>query len=444
MGRERTRRRTETVKTLIEKHCMMKTFKTYAIALLVAGATVTATKVPAAHTDTNTFTNVVQNLSISLTVCSNSPVVSNTKIAGSKPVTIDTKTIITAYSNAAGTIPSLVGFDFGKSPQLVLDTTFAATNTVVTTTNASTNVITATLTVTNGGHIAFIDGSTNVVTISNTTGSATITNNAVGTNAGTNLITFTGWSGTTNFISTNAFTYTNTSGASATTAAFPTNVGDWTVITAATNALGQTNVIATTYSTTNSTNVGYITNSVGVEIQGGTAAAPVYASIANYVTAGTIRSVTLTAAGTNFDDLGTTNATNVMYTSTTTDAFGDFFVRVFNTNASTSVANNLSLNLYGFVKAATKYDVLYLSKKSGITNEVTDTTQSATVSGYGDVGGTFITNAVAGTNSTGVYTTEYYGTNTAVTNEVTGSITNPIPVVVEGTVTIGSPKSVPE
>jgi len=406
---------------------MINKLKILAVMTLAAGATATATKATAAVVDTNTFTNVVQSLSINLTVYSNGPVVSNTKISGEKPVTINNKTIITALENASGTIPTLVGFDFGKAPQLILNTTFASTNILVTNVVSSNTVALAT----NDGTVSI---GTNVLTVSTST-SETISN---GTLTGT-------WSGNTN-VTTNSIAYTNSSGA--TNLTFTTNAADWTVLSAAAGTNGATNLTVVTKGL--ATNVGYLTNYVGVEVQGGTATAPVYAKLNSYFSTETYSSVILNATGSNFNDIGTTNYTNVTYATSTATEFGGYSIRLFNTNGSTSPANNLDVTVYGLVKAMSKNDVLYASKKAGITNEVPDTTSTATgVSGEGYVGGTFTTNTTTASVggkvlATSLYASEYFGTNTAGTNAVTGAITNPIPVVVEGSVSLGAPHSVPQ
>jgi len=400
------------------------------MAILVTGATVTATRAPAAAAaDTNTFTNVIQDITISLTVYSNAPYKSSTSQTGEKPVTVTTKSVIAALSNAQANIPSLVGFDWGKSPALVIDTTFTATNIVSNTvTVVASN--TAALNTTNAQDLTF---GTTVVTIG-ASGSATITNNEVGTNGGTNLLSVTTWTddGATS-VPTNAFTYTNAAGVSTNVVTFPTNVGVWTVITTETNASG-TNLLTTTYTNVPHTTIGYITNKSNVEVQGGTAKDPVFADVSSYVSDPDGDGVIITATGT---DLGTTNAT---YISGTTDSTKSFSLRVFNTTAGTAVGNNLDFTVYGFAKGTFNNDILLKSKTKG-TNEVPEEAFTASVSGHGYIGGSFETNG-AGTNSIGVPATEYYGTNMADTNIVSGFLTNAIPVVVEGTISLGSPKSV--
>ena len=86
------------------------------------------------------------------------------------------------------------------------------------------------------------------MTITDTNGSAIITNNTVGTNGGTNVLSTTGdWTKDAPLVTTNVFSYTGTNGITDTSGAIPTNVGVWTVIKAATNSSGQTNVTAITY-----------------------------------------------------------------------------------------------------------------------------------------------------------------------------------------------------
>jgi hypothetical protein len=419
---------------------MINKIKTFAIAILVTGATVTATRAPAAAAaDTNTFTNVIQDLSINLTVFSNAPIKSLTSQTGEKPVTVTTKSVITALSNAAAAIPSLVGFDWGKSPQLVIDTKFMATNSPIYTTNA---VVTNTALLSNSTVIAFeptngFPGTTNV-TITGTNGSAMITNNTVGTNGGTNVLTVAGtWTKAGSSVSTTNFSFVGTNGLTNLSGGFPTNVGVWTVITATTNASG-TDVTAITYTNfVSGTETNYITNRTGVEVQGGTAAAPTFADVSGYVSESGGSSAIINATGT---ELGTTNAN---YTSGSIDSIKSFSVGVFNTTAGTAVGNNLDLSVGGFAKETFNTDVLLKSKTKG-TNQVPVTSFTASVAGSGNIGGSYVTNLV-GTNEIGLPATEYTGIGSVTnTNFISGGITNPIPVVVEGTISIGAPKSVPQ
>jgi hypothetical protein len=414
---------------------MINKLKTFATAILVTGATVAATS--ALATDTNTFTNVIQNVNISLMVYSNAPTKSATSISGQKVVTINSKSIIAALNNASANIPSLVGFDFGKNPQLVIDTTYQATNSPIYKTNAVvTNTVT--LSVSNndiafqGTNVAVTTG-TNVEIVS-TNGSAMITNNAVGTNGGTNVLTVTGtWIESADSVSTTNFAYLGANGFTNLSGSFPTNVGVWTVITAATNGT-VTNVTAITYTNfVSGTATNYVTNGQNtVEVEGGTPSAPTFADVSAYVYGYVSSSVTNSATGTDF---GTTNAT---LKSETDDAIKSYSIGVFGRTGS-SVGDNLSLNVSGFSKPMYKYDVLHQSK--GVTNEVVETTSTASVSGSGFIGGTYVTN-ISGTNIESLPATEYFGTNTSFTNQVGGVITNPIPVVVEGTISISGPKSV--
>lgn len=416
---------------------MINNIKTFAIAILAAGATATAM----AATDTNTFTNVIQDVSITLTVYSNSPTKSATSIGGGKPVQLTTKTIIAALSNDSANIPSLVGFDWGKSPQLVINTTFSHTNTPIYTTNV---VVSNTILLSSSNNdIAFqstnsaVTSGTNVAIIS-TNGYAVITNNTVGTNGGTNVLTVHGtWTDSASSVSTTNFAYLGTNGLTNLSAGFPTNVGVWTVITATTNSSG-TNVTAVTYTNfVSGTETNYLTNKSNIEIEGGTPASPTFADVSDYVSSGTDHFVTNSATGTDFD---TTNADATVATGFATKSFN---VTVFSTTAGTAVGNNLDVRGYGFAKVMYDLDYLLKSKKLG-TNDVPETTSSTLVTGSGYIGGSYVTNNQSG-NSIYLPATEYTGIGSVTnTNYVDGSITNPVPVVFEGTISVGAPKSVPQ
>ena len=94
----------------------------------------------------------------------------------------------------------------------------------------------------------------------------------------------------------------------------------------------------------------------------------------------------------------------------------------------------------GFAKEMFKNDILLNSRTKG-TNEVGESTFTATVSGSGNIGGSYVTNTSGGTNETPA--TEYTGIGSVTnTNVISGELTNYIPVVVEGTISLGAPKSV--
>jgi len=398
----------------------MNKLKTFAITMVAAGATAITTTAFAAATD-HTLTNVSQSIQVTLTAYTNTA-----SAKGYKAVTIGTKQIISALENDAANIPGGASFDFGKTPQLVYSTTFGT----ITNTTVATNVLvsnTVALGVTNVGFITFTAtnaNGTNTITFTNTPASLTISNNAVGTtNGGTNIISDTNnlTEAPTNFVATNTFTFIGTNGLTNTSTNFSTNAGVWTVISAATNSLGITNVTLVSYSTSNSLVTNTESTQVGIEVQGGTAEAPVYLPVGDVVTQTHIqKSVTLPGT-----------------TSTNYDSYDSFGINVFNTNA-TGYSNNIVLSLTGFSKAIEKLDQLSKSKAAG-TNSVTDTTFTATVSGSGYLGGTYTTNTnlVAGVAIAIPTTNEISGSN-AVTS---GTISNVIPVVVEGTIIAGAPKN---
>jgi hypothetical protein len=411
---------------------MTKTLKSFAIAMLVTGATVTATRAPAA-VNTNTFTNVIQTVSFTLTAYSNAvPASSGKTTVAVKPVAITSKSIVAALSNDAAFIPALSNFNFGKTPQLVLNTVFALSNTTVINSTNVGAVFTNSIGTNDNGFLYFTvaaTNGTNVITITNASSSLTISNNAIGTNGGTNVITdLSGATETTNFVLTNLVTFTNATGL--TNATFPTNAGVWTVISTSTNSSG-TNINITTYTNVATVTGAFVTNSSGIEIQGGTATAPTFADVSSLLATATGQESVTAETGTA---LGTSNA---VATSKTTSAYGTYTVSVFNPN-STAAGNNIVLSLDGLVKAVKKIDVLHQSKAG--TNEVTDTTSTATVAGFGSIGGIYSTNTnvVSGLSIAIPSTNELSGTNAL----TTGTITNIIPVVVTGTVVVGSPKSV--
>jgi hypothetical protein len=412
---------------------MINKLKTFAMTTIVAGATAAATT--ALAVDTNTFTNVIQTVQISLTAYSNAVPASPTKTEPEKAITITTKSIIAALSNDAANIPALSNFDWGKSPTLVFNTTFASSNVSTLLTNVVSSNGPVALGTTNGNEIVFTAtnaSGTNTITFTNTPASVTISN-TVTTNGGTNFITaISDATDTTNYIFTNVFTYvigTNTNSSTN----FVTNAGVWTVISAATNTNGVTNLTIITYTNVTSNSLAYVTNSSGIEVEGGTSAAPTFANVSDFIAGTSMQKSVLVAAGTG---LGTTNEVD---SSETYDSYDNYTIGIFGTSGSVA-GNTIALSMTGFTKAMKKYDILHQAK--GLTNEVVDKTFTATVSGAGSIGGTYTTNTnvVSGISIAVPTTNEISGTN-AVTN---GTITNIIPVVVEGTITVGAPKSVPQ
>jgi hypothetical protein len=493
---------------------MINKLNKLAIALMVAGATATATT--ALARTTNTFTNAVQTLTIDLKMY---------KSGSSKVIPFTDKNLILAVSNNAN-LPSLSNAPaaaFTKNPEIVISTTYGSvitphasltgTNTVL-----STNVVTninfvavpafttnVTLAATNALPIllfasstnAFVTNSTGVPTngteliIGSTTNGAVITNMVglttnyatnyatntmivgtnvtvmVSTNVETNtalttnlvLIATNGWTATNalsnNVLLTNAFFAVGTNGLTnsysfLTNYPTPTNLATaasnyFTTIslsnftttnfgfgtnTAVTNLVFtvmtnsavtltnvSTNVITNTvliYTTNYTTNVS-ITD-VGTEIQGGSSTNYQYAGLDSLVYTTNLLSVIIS-----------TNASG-----TVVEYQADkFTIGAFSTNGGT---NNVSLTLHGFVQLTSKDDVLatHAGVKTEIPNEDTFT---ATVNGYGYIGGTYSTNAYSATNSTSFALP-------ASTDTTNGSVVGATPVVVEGTISLGAPKNI--
>jgi hypothetical protein len=441
---------------------MNKTLKKFAIAILATGATVAATTAMAV-TDTNTYTNAIQTVSITLTAYTNAGKynATATTVGGEKPVTINTKAIIAALSNASANIPAFSNFNWGHSPALVIATQFISTNVPLYTTNAVlTN--TALLSTTNAATVYFnsnnLAGPNGLVIGSNTVGTfgtnlsggyAMISNNAASsTNAGTNVITtFGNWSqggsAITNYISflgTNGSTDTAVSNA---TGAFLTNVGLWTLITAATNVSGQTNLTIYTLSNTFAGTVtNFQTNNYStLQVQGGTASAPVFADISSggFITRGLSGEAILAATGTNL--LKTNQYGHIVYLTKTYDSIESLHIKLFGVTG-TGVLDNMSLDLSGFAKLMDKFDVLHTFPHVA-TNEVGETTSTASIAGGGYIGGTFLATNSGGLNTVILPVPEFTNAFTTNIGEITvGELTNTIPVVVEGTITVGAPHSV--
>lgn len=367
---------------------------------MVAGATVTSTRAPAATT-----TNVLENVSVNLTVYSQGA----TNSAGTKVAdvvsTLTTKELIAKLG-------AVTGSNFGSSPKLVLSTIYS--NIVVKVaplvTNSTTNVA---VTAIGTNALSTIIGGVPIETNSIETTNVIITNGlvSIGTNAGVPITTntFVVTIGGTN-VSTN--TFTNSSGYEVIISATPT-----------TGVISNFNILTLTGTTSN---IFEAISEPTLEVMGGTTAAPTFTDVAPYLTESQEASYVI------YDETGkglaTTNALTVTNVSTESDVtVNRYGIKFFTTNGGT----NLSIVLRGLVKESLRVDTLRAKKgtTAAIVEDLFGANSTATVAGYGYMGGTYVTNMTLNGNSVNLPASEYSGTNL-----ITGSLSNTVPVIVEGTI----------
>jgi len=448
---------------------MIKTLKTFAVAMLATGATVTAAN--AAKT-TYSATNVLQTVGVTLTVYEQKPVSTPTVATGS----FKTKDLITAVESALGTNGT-----FDKKAELAILTSNLVTE--VGTTNVTTNVVTSvpnTLVVssnvyliagTNGQVTNLVIGDTNIgssiyVTITAANGS---TNNVVVTTAGIN-----GPVNTTNS-ATNLTLDANQTLAIGTNAAFSieTNLAlgaaaegvDPGVVAILTNGVVITNLAigtnSVTFTLTNvtigtGTNeiVSFPTNAV-VEI---TNANPpttnvIYGGSPTNAVGFATDSSFQTSLTTRFAVAATNGLTNVTVLTTTTDLVTNTVtvtnvVPVYTTNESSEL-----VIADGTVNTPIPTNILYVAEIG--TNDIVGET-SKTETDWSIKKMELNTIAVF-TNATDIVTLKVQGlvhstfddfavgkSKVAVTNEAWTDVSgigtnNGTPIVVGGTITVGSP-----
>jgi hypothetical protein len=425
---------------------MKNKLATFAIAILVAGATATAFAA--------TKTNVVENINVNLTVYQQyvpgssgygTAATGGTNATGTKLLdhvsTLTSKDII-------GSLITVTGTNFGNSAKLVLVTTYSN----IVSTNAPY--------LTNGETISNVTVSTN--------GDPTVAVNVGGVSVASNIFE------TTNLVVTNdrGFVYilagdsfegsltTNTvmvlsNGAAISTNTINTNGGYLTTIAASPTNGQITNVSITTQ-------VGTVSNlfeavyGPNVNVMWGTAAAPVFTDVNNYVS-GYFSDAVQAQSDKDLADGFYPNSTNAalynLYvsnlTAETAVGIANFYLGYFTTATSGTGTNNLLLNgnygsnPSGFNKVSLKVDTLKAKShdSAAVVEDIYDATATATVSGSGYIGGTYIpTNAGSGID-VGNYATEYKpGTNIV----ITGGITNAVPIVVDGTISVTFLKNLPQ
>jgi hypothetical protein len=465
---------------------MINKLKTFAIAILVTGATVTSTRAATASS-LNTNTQVLDNISVQLTVYSQGGVNSSDKSLAADKTTIKTADIIYQLGQIGGfTVDA-------KKDKLVLSTTY--TNQLAGVAGSS-NVVISTVTLTNDAgvvkesgmyywqdpfgddsYLDLVDGSTtNSYLITNGTiyltfdGTTHYTNHVYDSIGGTNAL-YTSTSGftlpfntSTNYINLNAIPAPALDGFG--NFLYPDAFGYFvTVVTTVTGsgATGTTNVTITQYSPGTEEVFAQKSQHVCVMTPKSGSTEPTLTKVDNWV-AWDMNGGANTIYAESGKDLSTNDFSGTNITGETTYSTGDLLVyTTYPAFGAAATVTNLNLDPGGFSKGTAK--LMNFTVHGKATNaEVLQIISSAnvTASGQGYIGGSFVTNAsyissIVGnvTNyayNAGIYsqiegaTGNFLGTNFVVnTNAPFGQyVHNPTEVVYSGTVTLTFLSSGPE
>jgi len=466
---------------------MINKLKTFAIAILVTGATVTATRAPAATTSTNT--QVLDNISVQLTVYSQGGVNSSDKSLAADKTTIKTADIIYQLGQIGGfTVDA-------KKDKLVLSTTY--TNQLVGIPNTTNLISTNTISSIVGGALYYwqddfgdsyyldLDGafgndnltnsyaiSNNVIWTISSSGSTGTTNYAIGANGydsitpDTNALFTAGPAGGppftgTNFINFSSLPSTNRDGFGNLTATEA--LGYWVTVVPTVTA-GSTNVTITQYSPVTEELFALGKQHICVMTPGsGTSTPATLTKVDNWVQWDSFGGGTTIYAESG-KDLSTNDFSGTNISGQTTYSTADLLVyTTYPAFGAAATVTNLNLDPGGFSKGTAK--LMNFTVHGKATNaEVLQIISSAnvTAAGQGYIGGSFVTNASYISSIVGNVTN--YAENTEVYSQIQGAegnflgtnfvkntnapfgqyVHNPTEVVYSGTVTLTFLSSGPE
>ncbi|MGD0815524.1 MAG: hypothetical protein ABSA83_18150 [Verrucomicrobiota bacterium] len=331
-------------------------------------------------------TNVLQNINLQLTIYQQGPTNSTGRKVADQVTSYTSKNLIAA-------LESVTGQSFGNNAKLVLSTVYANVTvpipSAVTSTILSTNMPFPTNSYLSVGGIPFYSPfGTETISDGALTGdfsSSTIPNSVLSVVTG----------GTTNA-----------------SVSINTNVGCITTITPSiSNSGAVTNVLIVTLETPTETVLTNVSSSIDV-LSGTSSLYPVN----NYLSIGTNSAEIVVEAGFGL------NSTNALLVSQTAFSIQGLTINYYTPTGST----NLILGLQGFVKQALKLDTLAARNgtNSAVVADIFGASSTWNVNGYGYVGGTYTTNLT----SVPIFS---------------GYLTNAVPVVAEGSVSISFLKNLP-
>jgi hypothetical protein len=443
--------------TLTNKH-MIKKLNILATALLTLGATMITPPAGAAPVSVFHSTNVLRSVSVKLKVYQQyvpgapanqygTPAAGGTNAALTKLVsrdaTLTSKSIIAALGAATGS-----NSVWTPNPQLVLSEIFSNVSySIITSLTNDASTITLS---TNGRNVLDFVPNTNEYgtddAVQIPVGSTVLITNV----NGTNLEAFNADGLANNYasnsfpipITNGGFVYENATDSLAGPVAIATNAGVWTTLVAvrATNIAGDATYIVTNIVVTTFTNVftNVFTNIQGqnkykVEVMYGSASAPSFADVSAFLTIYPTSYGIINETG---HAIGTTNPavalTNIQTESGVSTAFAglNYFV------PTADSMSNLNLSLNGIVASSMKIDSLSTGRNP-VKEDLFGSSATFTVTGSGSAQGVFETNTSPVGNE--VFVSENIGTN-----YVAGSVSNAVPIVVEGTIDVSFLKNLPQ
>jgi hypothetical protein len=451
---------------------MNKTLKKFAIAILAAGATVAATRAPAAVT---TNMQVLDNISVQLKVYSQGALKTGDKTLVATATTLTTSDLIQQLLIIGG-FPTTTY----KSDKLVVSTLYSNVvyGTVATTNGLFTNTISPLNTGTNlyviDAGADFLAGGTNLLPITSglNSGGAGFTNGYIISNNFIYAVTYTGAgvAGGPFFYDeiTNDTIYTVVSasttlagnaappGAGTTTVFtntdFPTTsggtVGDWVTIVPTVTSL-ITNVVITQYSPTTATIFTNVSPRQYCVMTPKTAGSFTLYDVSDWISSDGDSTTIYNESGT---DLSETDFYGTNISAQTKYSIDGLNVKiVYGTNGSPASQTNIIINPSGFAKATTKIANLVMggTSKDKLGFQILSS-ENVTAAGQGSIGGSFVpdgnadgfvyTNTVTGVTNTPTIEPGgnlYFANGTAFTTNNIGTNTiSATPVVVDGTITV--------
>ena len=411
--------------------------------MMVTGATVTATRAPAAP---STNMQIVDNISLHLQVFSQGPLNSHGTVLPALQKTLLSTDLLKELANV---VP---GYTYKPGDKLVYSTiysNFLVTNADLGLTNLNTNV--AVPAPGAGSNISFTIAGVPVATNTIETTNIVITNSLMYLGSATNAPVA--------FITTNTVVI-NTNGVPASTnASFDTNATFLTTVSALPTNGTITNLnILSVSGTTNLlfTNVPSYSNMLAI-MQGGTAKAPNLISVTNWIDPG--------ANGKIYQETGKnltkTNFDGTNITAQTVYKFQGFSINCFVTNGTST--SNLILDVSGFTKAIAKVINLTVGGTAKTAKEIflVNGNTTSDVSGSGHQGGTFLpyyignvaTNGPNHATNVSIFDDSFFvqgnfvnggGVTNGTYGNVYGFLTNATPIIAEGTITVSFLKAYPQ
>jgi len=440
---------------------MNKTLKKFAIAILVAGATVTATKAPAVAT---TNVQVLDNVDIQLKVYSQGAVDSTKKALATTTTTLTTLDVIKQLALMGGftvTPSAKLVYSYFYSNVLVGTPNTVVSNNLVTnslTGGGTTNVYIVTTAGTNELSVGGLGATSNIFVISNSIVYGITNTPYVYTNALTNAVftlsniddiytvvassaTLSGSFGA--LPGTDGTTQAFTNGAIQSSAGSP--LGYWVTIVPVFTA-STTNIVITQYAPIAALTVTNITASNVLCVMPKSGADATLIEVGDWISSFSSGTVIYTEGGANLNESNFVGTNILTQAEITEGGLNINAVWPTNSPANPTLQTNLHFNPRGFAKVSNKLINLTVGGTAAEKTEfntLSSETMSVFATGY--IGGAWTTNTLSTNAITGLTLDsannpgDYYFNGTVVTNNASGNyIGGPTytPVLVDGTITV--------